>query len=341
MQNALRERALAEATRAAAEALTVEELGRTALPVLSRALEAPIQLLVRALPGMHPTAVAATPPEMFDRFVAGEFHRDVPHMRPDLQDRYRGGILLASQVLSHRHFRRTRFYNEFFRPFGAEYQVAMRLAGAWWQPGMLVLSLTRVRGQRDFSSGDASLVERVLPALQAAASRAARMERLGGRGDVCERLAAQRPVLALDRAGAVLWMSPLAEQVLGRAVHPALLHAARREALPPLVPLQFADGSSVNAHLSIARHDSGEPFVIAELTGEPAQRARLGAVACRYRLTAAESRVLGLLASGLNNSDIARRLGVSVGTIRIEMTSILRKVGVVTRLQAALLVCGS
>lgn len=337
MQDSLRAQALAEAARAAAEAITLQELGRTALPALARALDAPIRLLVRALPGMRPSALAATPPEMFDRFVEGEFYNQSPHVRPESRDRHRGGIMVASQVLSHRQFQRTRFYNEFFRPFGAEYQVAMSLAGGWWQPGMVLLSLTRARGQRDFSSDDAKMLERVLPSFQAAILRSARVERLGGRGDVVERIAAQRPVLALDRTGSLLWMSALAEQILGPSVHPALSHAARGE-LPPSVSLHLEDGSSVHAHLSIARHDSGEPFVIAEIIGDPARRAMLAAISGRHGLTPAESQVLGLLAGGLSNSEIARRLGVSAGTIRIELTSIFRKLGVVTRLQAALLV---
>jgi DNA-binding CsgD family transcriptional regulator len=340
MRNALRGRLLAQAAQAAAESLTVDELGRNALPPLARALEAPIQLLVRALPGLRPSALAATPPEMYSRFVDGEFYREFPHMRPELRDRYGGGILVASQVLSHRQFQRTRFYNEFFRPFGAEYQAAMLLAGGWWQPGMVMLSLTRARGQRDFSSADVRMLERMLPTFQAAVSRAARIQRLVGRGDVCERIAAQRPVLAFDRAGSLLWMSALAEQVFGRSPHPALVHAARGE-LPPSVSLHLEDGSSATAHLSIARRDSGEPFVIAELSGEPAQRATLAAIADRHGLTPAESEVLGLLATGLSNLDIARRLGVAAGTVRIELTSIFRKLGVVTRLQAGLLVRGS
>jgi DNA-binding CsgD family transcriptional regulator len=163
------------------------------------------------------------------------------------------------------------------------------------------------------------------------------MERLTGRGDVIERIAAQRPALAFDRTGSLLWMSKLAERVLGRSLHPALLHAARGK-LPPSLTLHLEHGSSATAHLSIAQRDSGEPFVIAELTGEAAQRAMLAAVADRHRLTPAESRVLGLLATGLSNLEIAGRLGVAPSTIRIELTSIFRKLGVVTRLQAALLV---
>jgi DNA-binding CsgD family transcriptional regulator len=50
--------------------------------------------------------------------------------------------------------------------------------------------------------------------------------------------------------------------------------------------------------------------------------------------------VLALLAAGLRNAEIGRHLGVSPGTIRIQLTSIFRKLGVTTRLRAALLVHG-
>jgi DNA-binding NarL/FixJ family response regulator len=134
-------------------------------------------------------------------------------------------------------------------------------------------------------------------------------------------------------------MSPLAEKVLGGSHHPALARAVRGE-LPPSVVLQLEDGSAATAHLWLARRNSGEPFVIAELVGVRAQRALAADVARRHGLTPRESQVLALLASGLSNLEIARRLGVSAGTIRIELTGIFRKLGVATRLQAALLVSG-
>ena len=55
-------------------------------------------------------------------------------------------------------------------------------------------------------------------------------------------------------------------------------------------------------------------------------------------LTPQQFRVLGYLADGLLNKQIADKLVVSEGTVRAHVTAILRKLGVSTRTQAALLV---
>ena len=55
-------------------------------------------------------------------------------------------------------------------------------------------------------------------------------------------------------------------------------------------------------------------------------------------LTPQQFRVLKYLADGLLNKQIAEKLDVSEGTVRAHVTAILRKLGVSTRTQAALLV---
>jgi DNA-binding NarL/FixJ family response regulator len=55
-------------------------------------------------------------------------------------------------------------------------------------------------------------------------------------------------------------------------------------------------------------------------------------------LTAQQFRVLKHLADGLLNKQIAEKLNVSEGTVRAHVTAILRKLGVSTRTQAAILV---
>jgi DNA-binding NarL/FixJ family response regulator len=55
-------------------------------------------------------------------------------------------------------------------------------------------------------------------------------------------------------------------------------------------------------------------------------------------LTPQQFRVLGMLCSGLLNKQIAYELDVSEATVKAHMTAVLRKLGVTTRTQAALLI---
>ena len=52
-------------------------------------------------------------------------------------------------------------------------------------------------------------------------------------------------------------------------------------------------------------------------------------------LTQDEWEVLGLICAGMGNREIARRLGVSESTVKRRVTSILRKLHVRTRVEAA------
>jgi DNA-binding NarL/FixJ family response regulator len=54
------------------------------------------------------------------------------------------------------------------------------------------------------------------------------------------------------------------------------------------------------------------------------------------RLTAREGAVLGLVAKGCSNKEIARRLEISEKTVKAHLTSVFRSIGVFDRLHAAL-----
>ena len=57
----------------------------------------------------------------------------------------------------------------------------------------------------------------------------------------------------------------------------------------------------------------------------------------RFQLTAAQGRVLELLAQGKSNRDIAELLGLSEGTIKVHVSAILKALGVTSRAQALLM----
>lgn len=69
----------------------------------------------------------------------------------------------------------------------------------------------------------------------------------------------------------------------------------------------------------------------------PAVRERLSERAAFEELTRKETEVLGLIAKGLTNKDIARLLGSSEFTIKAHVRNILGKLGVEARTEAAML----
>jgi len=59
------------------------------------------------------------------------------------------------------------------------------------------------------------------------------------------------------------------------------------------------------------------------------------AIANGAQLTPRERELVGLVAGGANNKDIARRLAISVKTVKTHLTSIFKKLGLSTRLELA------
>lgn len=79
--------------------------------------------------------------------------------------------------------------------------------------------------------------------------------------------------------------------------------------------------------------DGGVHLPDARLATRPVKRANLS-VSERYGLTAAQGRVLELLAAGKANRDIAECLAVSEGTVKVHITAIFRALDVSSRAQA-------
>lgn len=84
--------------------------------------------------------------------------------------------------------------------------------------------------------------------------------------------------------------------------------------------------------------DSSVSSFVMQQTSKESQENTLGNVNVKdcYNLTQQEKRVLILLASGCNNSQIAKKLEISVNTIKVHVCSILQKMGVEDRTQAAI-----
>ncbi|WP_367838016.1 LuxR C-terminal-related transcriptional regulator [Streptomyces rochei] len=72
--------------------------------------------------------------------------------------------------------------------------------------------------------------------------------------------------------------------------------------------------------------------------GAAAPAAAVSAEAAVKRLTARQREILRLLAIGLTNAEISRRLGISGDTVKEHVRAVLRELGVPRRISAALLV---
>jgi DNA-binding NarL/FixJ family response regulator len=120
-------------------------------------------------------------------------------------------------------------------------------------------------------------------------------------------------VRALD-AGAIGYLLKDAE---ASEIHTAIQAASRGEA--PLTP---------RAAMELLRQR--------QPVGVGAGQASAPVGRSRVDLTDRERQVLGLLASGLANKQIARRLGISEKTVKGHLTNLFQRIGVSDRTQAAL-----
>ena len=80
-----------------------------------------------------------------------------------------------------------------------------------------------------------------------------------------------------------------------------------------------------------------DPAVAGKLLDQVASRQSQPASLLTKKLTERETDVLRLLASGLNNAEIAGQLHLSEGTVRNHVSAILNKLGVSDRTQAAVI----
>jgi len=87
---------------------------------------------------------------------------------------------------------------------------------------------------------------------------------------------------------------------------------------------------------------AGETVVAQDLTGLLAKAAISGnsnpkdQVGNSYQLTARETDILHYIAKGLSNKDIAQELGIVDGTVKLHVRAVLKKLGVKSRVQAAI-----
>jgi two-component system nitrate/nitrite response regulator NarL len=87
---------------------------------------------------------------------------------------------------------------------------------------------------------------------------------------------------------------------------------------------------------AVWRRTEGNPYRITELIAETGPDDLRELAAPQTDLTAREREVLGCLAEGMSNKQIARALEISVRTVTVHVSNLLRKTGAASRTEAAL-----
>jgi two-component system nitrate/nitrite response regulator NarL len=87
---------------------------------------------------------------------------------------------------------------------------------------------------------------------------------------------------------------------------------------------------------AVWRRTEGNPYRLTELLAVEGADGPAALRGDHADLTAREREVLGLLAEGMPNKQIARLLGISVRTVTVHVSNLLRKTGAASRTEAAL-----
>ncbi len=348
-------RKLEAATAAASDAISLDELSSHALPALSEAVGACDGILFSFDRDGLPFGIGKAQWAMSEYVGHGYIHDD-PHARVGRRDD--AVVRVASELIERKELHRSRAYREFFAREHVEYTANLRLTpGVFGEPGAASLLMMRRADQTDFTRAEAEVMAAVMPALQSAARRHARIQASLAKGRMLETVVETligEPVVVFDQQGRPIWRSDRARQVadVGCSAGPLsiklsdearrLAAAAQREgngrASKMGLELPHNGGPSIaSADLLIAPGARGNPYVIARLREGKSDSVKLGMLADQYDLTPTETAVLGQIAEGLSNKEIAERQRVSLETARTHVHRVLQKLGVPTRTRAALL----
>jgi DNA-binding CsgD family transcriptional regulator len=236
-------------------------------------------------------------------------------------------------------FQRGTAYNEFYRPHGVEDLLGVNLSDEpYGSPGTSGVLLTRCEREPRFDTELVNHVDRLRPGLLSAARRIERVAKVRRREAALEAAVerlSQRPTVIVDRVGHVLFMSREAELLLkGAEARASFAELAARALFEPGEETSFLlDGrqGSLRVEAHALRSPGLQPIAIATI-----QPLRSETPVQRWRLTRTETQVLGLLAEGLSNREIAGQLFVSLDTVKTHVSRVLAKSG--TRSRAQLLV---
>jgi DNA-binding CsgD family transcriptional regulator len=350
------EKLVVEVLQTSSEVSTLDELGNQVLPLIERTFDTSGSVLYRYNEKGQSMPLAGSLYSPSFQYVE-EYHSKDPMQ--SVVRRLNPWILYASRTPEWKAYLQSPTYNEFCRPMGIHYFAHIRLCDSGHNdPGMVGLLLARSNNQSDFNETDGFILARLLPILESIVRRSNHFEKQSRAQAILEAMLDLNTssMIALDLSGTLLWANEGAEKLLKPrqgaklTVPDALVQGARRlrgllgKNLPTMTPLSSIvltrEGKAdIYAELRLARSRTGGPFVLVYLEA-PSQLPQLKELALKFQLTDAETEILALLSLGLSDRKIARRRFVSLTTVHTHMRRILSKLGVYSRVQAALMARG-
>ena len=276
-----------------------------------------------------------------------EFNHQHPLAGPRLQEAAKRPIRI-SDYLSRREFHALELYQRFFRLVGSEHEMLI----AFPAPGGQACGLTIDRASEDFSDDERSVLGLLRPHLVRARRAAADRERLA---ELDRALAADVEIARIGPGGTAdfrtargwTWMAeyfdghrPLRGTLpaeLGDWVTRSGHRAATGDPGPPSELTVRRDGRVLRLRVVPGR-GPGQPDL---LLLQQSEARRPAVTAAARRLTGRELELLGWVARGLTNEQIARVLSIAPGTVRKHLDNVFAKLAVQTRTAAIARVFGT
>lgn len=351
-----KERLISDIIRVSVESVDFEDIGGKILPLLERLFQTSGTLFYRCDEEGQMLPMAGS-----IREVAKEYRDHYLRMDPLQTGLRRENFKLqrAASLPEWGEYIKGPVYNECTRPNEIDDFFHIILQGDKFQgPNMVGIMLARKHQQPEFSESDGLLLARLLPSLETLIQRCTRLEdRLSALNCLETALESNHPyALLFNSQGKVTWASSEASCLLnfqrkgGNNYLDHLTQAVKDlgqkiqtegffSSPSTSVEIPQEEGPAISAELRIVRTKSGEPFIFVELDS-PMQTPLLRKTATLYNLSAAETEVLKLLSLGLADREISKRLFITMATVRTHVGRILSKMGVSSRVQAALRVYG-
>lgn len=270
-----------------------------------------------------------------------------------------GLVAFGEQLIAPADLRRTEFYRDFLKPNGLEWIITTALFDGHAQPNTSAthMTFTRHADHAAFEPDKAGLIELIAPHVRRALLTHWQLTeaRLHQNIHQAGLDSLGYGVALLGAHGEAVYLNAFAERILQtadgltlKAGQMCAKHAPEHAALPHLLQ-QAANGIGGGLHL---KRDNGADSVKRpySLTAIPLQESHpfrplgearvmllihdpeyagpldsLNNFATRYRLTPAEKRVLTLLLNDLGPQQIADQLGVSIRTVRSQLSSLYTK----------------